>query len=314
MRVRTQPLAVFRLLYLRPVRHLLFWFCLFTLNAATAQEVSPFDLPDRLPPDVQRQLELRRTNGFRSPFDVPQPGQTDAVVPAYRTETAEEAELDVDYVRERFRRFALTIGLVLGVVLALLVIFFRTTMAEAWRSFINPNLLNYHHRAQRGLADVPLQILHLFAGFAVAFALVVTLYRSGNLTAVYMTYGFYFTVVGAVLGLILLKHLLLKAMGSIYPIGGTTGRYAFLLVVFFVVLGWFAFVLGLGLAFAPPGMHTALIITAVALLVAWLLFRSFRSLFVAENYVFGNFFHFLLYLCAAEIAPVLILARLVAFW
>ena len=298
------------------MRHLPFWFCLLlTAGALSAQEVSPFDLTDRLPPDVQRQLELRRTNGFRSPFDIPQPGQTgEAVLPAFRAEPKVVETIDINYARERFRRFALTIGLVLGVSLALLLIFFRTAMAEAWRSFINPNLLNYHHRAQRAFASVPLQVLHLFSAFAVPFAVLLVLYRWEVLPLDYMDYPFYFSVVGAVLGLLFLRHLLLKLLSGLYGVEGTTGRYAFLLVVFFVVLGWFAYLLGMGLAFTPNAMHKPLIITAILLFGGWLLFRSVRGLFLAKNYVFGNFFHFLLYLCAAEIAPVLILARLVAFW
>lgn len=291
---------------LRPV--LIGWLCL-CAGMGLAQEIGPFDLIDRLPEEVQREVEIRRNHGFDSPFDVPPPGQTPRPVNPFLEEVPENAPVDEIYEKEKVMRFALVVSLTLGVVLAILFLFFRETIAQCWRGLVNNNLLTFFQRSQGRIADLSYQLLYGYSAFSIAFFVLLLSYRRGDLSLDYLSTFTWAGIGFGIVGLYFLKHLLLKILAVVFPIEATLRSYGFLLIVFTIMLGLVLFPFSLGLAFGKIGLHKFLIISSLSLTALWLIFLILRSLLIGQQYILGNSFHFLLYLCAAEIAPLFILFR-----
>ena len=65
------------------------------------------------------------------------------------------------------------------------------------------------------------------------------------------------------------------------------------------------------IAFAPSNLKLILIYLAFILIIGIYSFRVLRSLFLASKYISLHKFHFFMYLCTIEIAPVLILAKII---
>lgn len=89
------------------------------------------------------------------------------------------------------------------------------------------------------------------------------------------------------------------------------GLYAFVVVVFGILIGLILAPVNVFLAYAEPEIAQKIVIMGSILILFIYLFRALRSLTLVQNYIFSNFFHFLLYLCAVEIAPVLLLLKII---
>ena len=63
-------------------------------------------------------------------------------------------------------------------------------------------------------------------------------------------------------------------------------------------------------AYAPAGIKIYIIYLALALLFVVLMFKALRGLFIANRFFAWHKFHFFLYLCAVEIAPLLVTFKL----
>ena len=77
--------------------------------------------------------------------------------------------------------------------------------------------------------------------------------------------------------------------------------------------GWSALVpIILIVAYAPRDVSQVVLYGALGLLVLTYLFLSLRGLFIGNRFIAPNKFHFLLYLCVVETAPLLIIYKMVA--
>ena len=64
------------------------------------------------------------------------------------------------------------------------------------------------------------------------------------------------------------------------------------------------------IAYAPQTMTSSLVYAAIGLVGLVYLFRSLRGLFIANRFLLFHKFHFLLYICTVEIAPIIIFLKL----
>jgi hypothetical protein len=121
----------------------------------------------------------------------------------------------------------------------------------------------------------------------------------------------YFILLGLVTGIFVLKHLLIKIIANIFPISKEMRLYAFTITIFCSVLGFFLIPLNAFLAYAPDSLILSAFWISTGVIILTYLFRALRSFFIGGRYIASHQFHFLLYICTVEIAPFLVLIRLV---
>jgi hypothetical protein len=111
--------------------------------------------------------------------------------------------------------------------------------------------------------------------------------------------------------LFLFKHVLVNWVGYLFSTPTEARRYNFLIIIFNCVLGLFLVPFNLFIAFSAKGDYQLLLVFWLLGLVAiFYFYRSLRSASIGSKFLSSNPFHFLLYLCAIEIAPVLMLVKL----
>lgn len=225
----------------------------------------------------------------------------------FRQEKPEEPKFTVEEVR--YRNFLFLSVLMMFLLLTTLVTLFRQSLEKVVRAFLNDNLLSQIHREQGWGLSLPLLLLYLFyfftAGltvFIIANHYQVAPLKTNALNLLVFSSGFAL-LFGA-------KHLLLSIVGFVFPIGKEISIYNFTIAVFGIVLGLVLVPANLLLAYGPAEAFTMTLQVLLALVVGTYFFRSLRALFIGAKYLALHKFHFLLYLCAVELAPTLVLAKL----
>ncbi len=93
----------------------------------------------------------------------------------------------------------------------------------------------------------------------------------------------------------------------IYPVDKEMTLYLFNIRMFESSLGFILLLLNFIIGFSSPGISLILIKVGIVLVLLFYLMRIARGLFLSYRFILSNTFHFILYLCAFEIAPFLIL-------
>lgn len=291
----------------------LFIFIVFTIWSSTivAQSANPFELIHRLPrvtvaPDGQTVVAAPR-----NPFDIVvhrAPGQTEALGVNKTT---------------RFRPFAvlptgggLSGGTLFGVlaviftILTLSIAANRGAVEKAWRGFLNESSLTLAQRDASGfVGSTPYYLLYLnFLLNAGVFLFLITRFFRRE------TYNnFWFLIFCIIVTSIffLSKHLMVKIMAQITPIEKDLRRYQFLMLIFNCVLGLFLLPFNLVIAFGTDtGYYGFLVFWTLALVAIFFGYRAFRALPIGLKFLGENTFHFLLYLCTVEIAPLVLVVKM----
>jgi hypothetical protein len=184
----------------------------------------------------------------------------------------------------------------------------RTVVGKSWRGFLNDNHLSLAHREATGLVgSTPYFLLYVnfLLNFGV-FAFLVT--RSFNGDG-FNNISYLMVCLLAAAVIFLSKHALIKVLGWLYPVEKEASKYNFLITIFNCVLGLFLVPFNFLIAFARD-FEPFLAFWTLGLVAIFYLYRSVRVGNIGRKFIITDQFHFLLYLCAAEIAPVLLIYKL----
>ncbi|HYV91560.1 MAG TPA: DUF4271 domain-containing protein [Chitinophagales bacterium] len=109
---------------------------------------------------------------------------------------------------------------------------------------------------------------------------------------------------------LLLRYIALKAAEIIFPFKKELKLYNFYEIQINRVLGVYLFPLLLLIAFSPPITNIIALYASLVIVAVMLSIRYIKGFNIGISYFGSHVIHFLLYLCALEIAPVLIIIRL----
>lgn len=195
--------------------------------------------------------------------------------------------------------------------LTLLASVYRDELRRLFLAFANMNMAMQAFR-DRGrflsFHDLLLYLLFVMTGGALVYLIV--LMASGGILQIKPWWAL-LACMGAVALVYLLKHLQLLLISAIFSFGGETLFYSFLvgnanktLGVVLVPLVFFA-------AYAPEALKPMAVILALTACALVYLYRSGRGFALASTYLLSHKFHFFLYLCAVEIAPIAALVKII---
>ena len=183
----------------------------------------------------------------------------------------------------------------------------RSLIRKAYRAVANDNYLRFLNREYKSMPWLYwLFYFHFFinAGFfTYLFLHYFKWYQGGSLIVMLFCILFVF-------GTYILKHLTLGIIAAAFPVEKETSLYGFVTLLVNILLGIVLLPINLLIAFGPSGVVPFVIWTGVSLVVLFYLFRQLKGLFISGRLVRSYLFHFFLYLCSAEIAPLLIVGKL----
>lgn len=201
------------------------------------------------------------------------------------------------------------------VLIALLILFsilkglFSKYFSDLFRLFFRTTLKQRQIREQLVQTPLPSLLMNLFfvitAGLYCCFLLLHFEKIGSESFWVYWVYSMI-----ALCTIYIVKFVGLKLLGWIFNYREAAESYTFIVFVVNKIIGFFLLPFLFFLAFVPePGYSTALLISWIGLGCIFL-YRFILTYSAIRNQVKFNIFHFFLYLCAFEIAPLLLIYNL----
>jgi Domain of unknown function (DUF4271) len=185
----------------------------------------------------------------------------------------------------------------------------RAVAMKTWAAFFSNNFLIQAQRDYSGMIGAaPFYLLYFH--FLVNIGLFAFLSIRSLTGDRFNTFGYLVTCIAICTGLYLLKNLVVNVGGWLFQVSTEAARYNFLILVFCCVLGLFLLPANLFLAFRA-GSTSFLPFWVAAVILVFYLFRWGRSIGLFGSFVTKHLFHFLLYLCAVEILPILLIIKLI---
>lgn len=118
----------------------------------------------------------------------------------------------------------------------------------------------------------------------------------------------------AVIVLYSLKYGSMKFAAIIFPFGNEVNHYNFNFFLAQKIIGILLIPINLFIAYSPESLQAVLIIIALILLALFIIGIGLKGLEISRNLLQHDAFHYFIYICALEIAPVCILVKVVVEW
>jgi len=290
---------------------------LWTCQVMSQSSANPFELQYRVDNKAKLSglsdvVEEAPTNAtIQNPFEVikSSPTENGIIAPTViKKETIKTTPQEP--VEGNSKNFLFALTLTIFASLALITTLYRSYLTKAYRAFANENVMRMLYREKGTSTYFPFYILYLFFVFnAGVFLYLMLRYYDAMSHIPNMNLLLYTT--GGVAVALFLKHAVIKIMGMIFPIKKEASMYNMTITIFGVVLGVFLIISNIVVAYAQPPIVPFFIYFTWVIMGAIYLFRMIRGLSISTKFLNGNFFHFFIYLCTVEIAPVLILWKLI---
>jgi Domain of unknown function (DUF4271) len=208
------------------------------------------------------------------------------------------------------RNFLFWVFLVVLILMAFIVAGGRSAIRTAYQAVTSDNALRQIYKEPMGWGSFGYISLYvMFWINAGTFIFLLMSYYKAK--PPFGQFGTFMACVASVSALILLKHTVLYLVAKVFPIEKEVRTYNFIILTVGIILGLILMPINIFVAYSPPTMSSAFVYLGIALIVIAYLVRSLRSLPVAASFLIDNRFHFLLYLCTVEIAPLLIISKFV---
>ena len=274
----------------------------------TKTNANPFELTTRLQNTL---MPTEQTDAVfavsANPFDIARSrtaaeSVVSAIPNASKTSTNPKQQDQVKGANEFF------ITLLAVVPVTLLFMAFRPQFGKAYQNVLNFNILQQSYREFKGAFIFSTNVWYLVFWINGGIFLALVANRFGFSITQHILMDALIGI-ATVSGLLLVKHIVNRLLQQIYIFHKELGIYNYLLMLLGTVLGVLLVPVNLILTYADSEfIHILIYLTSLFLVVAFI-FLAIRGIIIGNTYLPMHGFHFLLYICAVEIAPILILIK-----
>jgi hypothetical protein len=219
---------------------------------------------------------------------------------------AEYRKMDQKRVVNKDLLFYFLCGLVLY--FAILKLVFGKYLSNLFTLFFRVTMRQQQIREQ--LLQTPLPSLMLNILFAVSAGMYLNLilfyYKLNPDPSFWLSFSY---CVALICLLYLGKLLILKTMGWIFNVGNATNTYLFIVFLVNKMIGMFLLPFLFLLAFPHPAILSGMVTLSFILVIALLIYRFIISYRPLRSEINVGRIHFIIYLCAFEIAPLLLIYK-----
>jgi Domain of unknown function (DUF4271) len=210
------------------------------------------------------------------------------------------------------KNFIFWVFLVVLILMAFIVAGGRSAIRTAYQAVTSDNALRQIYKEPMGWGSFG--YLSLYVMFWIntgIFAFLLMSYYKMKPPFGFGQFGTFMACVAGVSGLIVLKHTVLYLVAKVFPIEKEVRTYNFIIMTVGIILGLILMPINIFVAYSDPKLSFAFVYLGIAMIVLAYLVRSLRSLPLAAPFLIDNRFHFLLYLCTVEIAPLLVISKII---
>lgn len=292
---------------------------LFSIGGSTltyGQSGNPFEIKSRLkevPVEKNDRGNEEKQVDNSNPFEIIRNTNISGAAPPatiIKPQIKEQNTPVVPLSESKKKSFLFIVILSMLVFAAVTITMMREYIHKAWKAFRNDNILTQLHREQGFLPQLPYILLYVlfFVNAGIFTWLLLEHYDALPFVGTWINL---YASTGIILAIFLFKHIILRLLGSLFPVSKELSIYSFSIMIFNIIIGLGLGFFNFGLAYLSEGFFNPLFWITIGLIVVVFLFRQLRGLFTGGKYLAMHKFHFLLYLCAVEIAPVLVYLKLI---
>lgn len=110
----------------------------------------------------------------------------------------------------------------------------------------------------------------------------------------------------------LFRHAFMWLLGALFPVTKESSLYSYIILVFNILLGLLIVPVNLMLAYGPEAMYSLVLYAGIGAIVLFYIMRTLRGLSISIFLIGQGIVPFFIYLCTAEIAPVLVMIRAIS--
>lgn len=178
--------------------------------------------------------------------------------------------------------------------------------SEVFIVFINSNLTQQLYReTQAGGVRIGYMLLNLNFVISLGMWIFLAIKQNGTVTRNPDAYLMPAIIIGVAL-LLAARFISLRLASWLLRSSREIGLFGFTDLQLFRATGLLLFLVNVFVAYSQAPFRFYFFMFSLIVLVTFLLFRFLRGFEIGRTYFGQNFFHFLVYICALEIAPVLI--------
>lgn len=207
-------------------------------------------------------------------------------------------------------KFSLSI-LLLGF-LSFIMTRFRSDVNDIYKAFLSQNLMSLLYREKGTILKLSYVSLYVLTILSVGTMTFLTTSLFG-VKIFQSNLGSLISCIAGVAGIYIGRHFLLSLLSYVFPFSKEINLYSFTIAIFNYIIGIVLLPFIIFIAFAPSNTHITLVYIALFAIFLIYIFRTIRTLIITNKYLTHSKFHFFMYLCTVEIAPILILLKLVGF-
>jgi len=290
---------------------LLIAFLLLTTPLVAQAKGNPFELTERLPKTALTAQSPQEATG--NPFDLvlTQPNNTGSSLSS-KARTNQQGPLVIQSIDPNKGKGTI-LGIQIGLLLTLagLWLLFGNLLRQCFRGTINEALMNQLYSRRSGGELGALWACYLFSFLSIGFFLhlLTTHFNVGIGLSVIASWLTYALVIAAILGL---KQFVLGIYARLFPVRKDIGRYIFTVMVFTIITGVIIAPINLLVTYAPESWRSLFFKVGLLSLTLLYVVHLLRGLLNSTRLALSRPVHFLLYICAIEIIPMLMLYRFVS--
>jgi len=195
----------------------------------------------------------------------------------------------------------LVYSLVMLIILTLAISMDRKRFGNILQACINSNHLRTLYRENQAWTNGQDIILYAFFFLNLAFVIWffdVKLNQAASFNL--------FWIVGGVIVCYMIRHVVMWSISSIFPLGQEVGLHNYSISLHNIVLGVFLLPFIIALEFLPGVSYQSLLYGVFGLALVIYALRQFKGFLLSIGMRGFNPFYFFIYLCAIEIAPMLV--------
>jgi len=199
----------------------------------------------------------------------------------------------------------LAIHVILLLTLAGLWLLFGGLLRQCLRATVNDGIMTqlYTRRSGGELGALWACYIYFFLAAGFYIYLLSTNFDIGLHYGIWASWLTYALAVAAALGI---KNMILVLFSFLFPVRKEVSRYVFALMVFAILGGVFIAPVNLLISYAPEEWRNTFLYVGLIVLIGIYVLHLMRGMFIANRLFFSRPVHFLLYICAIELAPLLL--------
>lgn len=320
-------------------------FCVIGMVGLTAQSWNPFDIENRDRSEIEASYQLTDTlNEVSNTIDSSDPY---AIISDTKTESSlapsltESHEVKVNYqdtldflgnpfeiiripdegdiwtgssepsdaLGGEKEGFIFVVHMIMLILLGVLMSLYRSFLPSIYKGILNTNYLKLLQRSANEPVRFKLGVFYTFfflnAGLFIFQSLEKLGYTAWSQPPLQLTYCILgvFAFFGA-------KHIILKYIAAFFPPRKEATLFSFMIMVFNCMLGILLVPINVLLAFGSDELTRFVFFIGIISIVILFIIKQLKAIFIGAGIWMNNVFHFFLYICAVEIAPICILWKL----